>query len=262
MIPKTIHYCWFGGAPKPKSVLRCIASWKKHCPDYEIIEWNETNIDVSMNRYTQEAYDAKAWGFVPDYLRLWIVYTYGGIYLDTDVQVIKKFDKLLHHTAFAGFEAGDVENGLFVALGLGFGAEKGNCLIKEHMEIYDDISFINPDGTYNKLPSPHYTTALLIKYGLNRNSDTIQNLGGIVVYPTEWFCPKRLDTGITRTTKNTFSIHQFDASWFDDEGQKTKNDRWKRERIDYIKHIPNRMLMRWLGDQRYQKLKKLLKRGN
>lgn len=261
MIPKKIHYCWFGGKSKPKSVLRCISSWQKHCPDYEIIEWNESNIDISMNQYTQEAYTAKAWGFVPDYLRLWIVYTYGGIYLDTDVQIIKNFDPLLKHKAFAGFEAGDIDLGLFVALGLGFGSEKGNPIIKKHMDIYNEISFINSDGTYNMLPSPHYTTNLLIQYGLDKNANILQNLNDIIIYPTESFCPKRLDTGITKISKNTFSIHQFDASWFNEDEQKIKQERWKREQLDFIKHTPNRILLRLLGKQRYEKLKHVLKGG-
>lgn len=261
MIPKIIHYCWFGEAPKPKSVQKCISSWKKYCPDYEIIEWNETNIDISMNRYTQEAYDAKAWGFVPDYLRLWIIYTYGGIYLDTDVQMIKSFHELLNQKAFAGFEAGDIDKGLFVALGLGFGAERGNKLIKEHMEVYEKISFVNPDGTYNMLPSPHYTTNLLMHYGLNRHSNEIQDLSEIVVYPTQCFCPKRLDTGVTKISKDTYSIHQFDASWFDEDRQKIKQEKWKIERRHYWLHAPNRMLRKIMGADRYEKLKKLLKRG-
>ena len=187
MIPKVIHYCWFGGAPKSKSVLRCIDSWKKYCPDYEIIEWNESNIDIEMNLYTKQAYEEKAWGFVPDYLRLWIVYTHGGIYLDTDVQVIRSFDGLLDNKAFGGFEAGSLKTGLFVALGLGFGAEAGNEVIKEHMEQYDELLFLNPDGSKNKKPSPIYTTMLLSNYGLNRHSDVIQSCGEFTVYPTYYF---------------------------------------------------------------------------
>lgn len=260
MIPKTIHYCWFGGNPKPKSVLKCIASWKKYCPDYQIIEWNETNIDLSMNRYTQQAYEAKSWGFVPDYLRLWIVYTYGGIYLDTDVQIIKSFDGLLGHTAFAGFEAGDCDAGLFVALGLGFGAEAGNPMLAKHLSVYEKLSFINPDGSYNKLPSPHYTTDLLCEYGLDKHSNEIQDLHEIVIYPTEYFCPKSLESGLTNLTKNTYSIHQFDASWFDEEQQKRKKKIWAARKYDHMIHLPNRVMKRLLGEKNYEKLKKALKR--
>ena len=261
MIPKVIHYCWFGGGPKPKSVLRCIDSWKKYCPDYEIIEWNESNIDVSMNLYTKQAYEAKAWGFVPDYLRLWIIYNYGGIYLDTDVQVVRSLDNLLQHKSFVGFEAGDIESGLYVALGLGFGAEPKTEFLKKHMELYDSLRFQNIDGTYNRLPSPTYTTNLLIESGLNRFSDSIQMCGDVTVYPTDYFCPKRLDTGLTKLTPNTYSIHQFDASWFDDSQIRYKKDRWKKERVHYWVHLPNRVLCSLLGKERYEKLKKILKRG-
>lgn len=264
MIPKTIHYCWFGGNPKPKLAEKCIKSWKKYCPDYEIIEWNESNIDISMNLYTQQAYESKAWGFVPDYLRLWIIYNYGGIYLDTDVQVIKSFDDLLANEAFGGFEAGSIEKGLFVALGLGFGAEAGNQLIKEHMKQYDELLFINTDGTQNRLPSPSYTTEMLLKHGLDRYSDTIQMCDGFAVYPTDYFCPKRLDSGLTTLTKNTYSIHQFDASWFDEEKQRAKQERWRQiRRIEFwhnVAHIPNRIGRKILGKAKYEKLKQLFKR--
>ena len=265
MIPKTIHYCWFGNNPKPKSVLKCIASWKKYCPDYEIIEWNESNIDVNMNLFTKQAYEAKAWGFVPDYLRLWIIYNHGGLYLDTDVEMVKNFDPLLNNKVFGGFEEGLVEKGLYVALGLGFGAEAGNEFIKKHMEVYDNLVFTNEDGTHNKLPAPAHTTKLLLEYGLDRYSDTIQNCGEFTVYPTDYFCPKQLYTGQTKLTENSYSIHQFDASWFDDSAQKEKLDQWKKYRkIDFIHnltHLPNRVAMTLLGKEHYEKLKQIIKRG-
>lgn len=129
MIPKIIHYCWVGNCQKPKSVLYCIESWRKFCPDYRIIEWNESNYDFSKNKYMWQAYEAKKWGFVPDYARLDIVYQYGGIYLDTDVELVKNIDELLSHKAFMGFEdTGDGE--FFVNCGHGFGAEPGNEITK------------------------------------------------------------------------------------------------------------------------------------
>lgn len=254
-IPKVIHYCWFGDKPIPESVSKCISSWEKHCPEYEIRKWSEKDIDISINQYTQQAYTAKAWGFVPDYLRLWIIYNYGGIYLDTDVQVIRSFDPLLNHNAFAGMEEPE-----YVALGLGFGAEAGNEFIKEHMQQYDALSFINKDGSYNKTPSPHYTTALLKEHGFIPGKVEIQNLDNVVIYPPEYFCPKEFSTGITRITRNTFSIHQFDASWYSEEEQKMKHERWHKARKDYIAHIPNRVLRRILGDIEYEKLKRLLRK--
>ena len=117
-IPKVLHYCWFGGAPKPKNIQNCIRSWKKYCPDYEIIEWNEQNFDVSQSLYTRQAYDARRWAFVADYARLKILYEQGGIYMDTDVELLRSLDDLLVYPAFFGFQHNNE-----VATGLGFGAE-------------------------------------------------------------------------------------------------------------------------------------------
>ena len=139
-IPKVIHYCWIGGKTKPESVIKCIESWKQYCPDYEIKEWNENNLNIESNVYSKQAYEEKAWGFVTDYFRLWIIYNYGGIYLDTDVQIIRSFDSLLKGPAFAGFEKGsENEEGAFVNLGEGFGAVAGNEIIGAHMKLYDNL---------------------------------------------------------------------------------------------------------------------------
>lgn len=253
-IPKIIHYCWFGGNELPENAVKCINSWKEKCPGFEVRKWTEKDIDLSMNEYTRQAYEAKAWGFVPDYLRLWIIYNYGGIYLDTDVQVIRDLSPLCRHKAFAGMESED-----YVALGLGFGAEQYDELIHQHMIVYDGLRYINFDGTANRTPSPSYTTELLVKYGFQRGRTEIQKVGDIVIYPPEYFCPKSFKTGMTRITKNTYSIHHFDASWYSAEEQKNKEARWKAAKADYYKHLPNRIAKRILGDK-YEKLKLLLKR--
>ena len=250
-IPKIIHYCWLGGNPKPESMLKCISSWKKHCPDYEIREWNESNLDISMNEYTRQAYEAKAWGFVPDYLRLWIVYTHGGIYLDTDVQIVRSFDPLLEEKGFAGFE--DDEH---VALGLGFGAEAGNPMLKKQMDIYETLSFRNEDGSYNKTPSPQYSTQVLKELGLRPNNGSVQYIDDFACYPPEYFCPKSFQTGMLKLTKNTFSIHQFDASWYSEEEQEQKKKYWRDAQIDYWLHLPHRIGRKLLGDTLYEKIKR------
>lgn len=254
-IPKIIHYCWLGGNSKPESVLKCIASWKKYCPDYEIREWNESNLDISINDYTKQAYEAKAWGFVPDYLRLWIVYTYGGIYLDTDVQMVRNFDPLLKEEAFAGFE-----DNTHIALGLGFGAEAKNSIIAMHMKKYENLSFLNPDGSYNRTPSPQYSTQVMQHIGLKENNGHVQRINGFACYPPEFFCPKSFTTGILRITKNTYSIHQFDASWYSDDEQKQKEKYWKDARKDYWFHSPHRIVRKMLGDAKYEKLKRFFKK--
>lgn len=256
MIPKIIHYCWFGGAEKPESVQKCISSWRKYCPDYKIQEWTEADFDVSQNLYCKQAYEAKAWGFVPDYIRLWIVYQYGGIYLDTDVQLLQNLDSLLNLPAFMGFEK---DTGNYVNLGQGFGAEPGNRFIADNMHRYDDIVFKYNDGTYNKTPSPVYTTEVLVKHGLDKIQSTqIQTLKHVTVYPADFFCPKSFCTGVIQRTKNTYSIHHFDASWYSDDQQEDKKARWKRERRSYLLHYPCRVAQRVLGMERYLKIRGFL----
>ncbi|MCI5927317.1 MAG: polysaccharide pyruvyl transferase family protein [Pseudoflavonifractor capillosus] len=213
-IPKIIHYCWVGGNPKPESVLYCIESWKRNCPDYEIREWNESNYDFTKNEYMRQAYEAKKWGFVPDYARLDIIYEYGGIYLDTDVEVVRSFDEILENECFFGFEdTGDSD--FFVNCGHGFGAVPHHEAIKLARDIYKQLSFINADGSLNLLPSPYYTTQVLRQLGLvQKNCD--QSLPGLHVYSSEVFCPKTFRTGKLHKTPRTVSIHHFSASWVDE----------------------------------------------
>lgn len=213
-IPKIIHYCWVGGNPKPQSVIYCIESWKKCCPDYEIREWNETNYDFTKNRYMNQAYKSKKWGFVPDYARLDIVYEYGGIYLDTDVEMIHNFDELLENECFFGFEnTGDGE--FFVNCGHGFGAVPKHAVIKAARDFYENISFIKEDGTLNLLASPYYTTQSLCQIGLvQENRDQV--LTGVHIYASDMLCPKNFRTGKVKKTKRTVSVHHFTASWVDE----------------------------------------------
>lgn len=213
-IPKIIHYCWVGGKPKPQSVLYCIESWKRCCPDYEIREWNESNYDFTKNEYMRQAYEAKKWGFVPDYARLDIVYEYGGIYLDTDVEMLRSFDELLEQDGFMGFEnTGDGE--YFVNCGHGFGAVPHHEVIRSSRDLYDTISFLNEDGTPNLLASPHFTTQSLREFGLvQENRD--QQLSGMTVYASDVLCPKNFRTGKIKKTLRTVSIHHFTASWVDE----------------------------------------------
>ena len=217
-IPKIIHYCWIGDAQKPKSVEYCIESWKKYCPDYEIIEWNENNYDFTKNQYMKEAYEAKKWGFVPDYARLDIIYNHGGIYLDTDVELVKSFDDLLEQEAFIGFENTGTEE-LYVNCGQGFGAKPRNEIIKKMIDFYDGMHFCDKNGELNMLPSPHYTTKVLCENGLKRENNT-QELDGIIVYNSQVLCPKNFTTGDIDVTNETYSIHHFTASWLDEKIKK------------------------------------------
>lgn len=214
-IPKIIHYCWVGNKEKPQSVLECIASWKKFCPDYEIREWNESNYDFHKNAYMSQAYEAKKWGFVPDYARLDIIYEYGGIYLDTDVEMIRNFDKLLNQEAFFGFEETGNGSEYFVNCGQGFGAVPHHEIIKKARDLYDKLVFENSDGSFNMVASPQYTTQTLRQFGLVQVNKK-QQLDGVTIYTSDIFCPKNFSTGEIKITANTVSIHHFTASWLDE----------------------------------------------
>ncbi len=260
MIPKVIHYCWFGGGAKPKSVLKCIKNWKKYCPDYEIREWTEKDFDVNSVPYVKEAYEAKAWAFVTDYVRLWIIYNFGGIYFDTDVQVIKNFDPLLNESAFIGFEKSS--QSCYVNTGQCVGAVKGNHFIKANMEAYHDMHFLNADGSHNKTSCPVITTKLLNTLGLEPDINKIQRFDEITVFPWDYFCPIDWRDGLMKKTKNTYSIHHFDAVWWGKERLQKRQSNWKRNRIHHIIHIPNRFLKSIFGEEMYEQIKGILKGKN
>ena len=206
-IPKVIHYCWFGNGKMPPIAEKCIKSWKKYCPDYEIICWNEENFDLTQNRYMREAYEAKKWAFVSDFARLKVIYDHGGIYLDTDVELLKPLEPLLEGSGFMGFD----EKGI-VATGLGFGAEPGNEIVGEFLKDYDDLSFLLPDGSYDLTPCPDRNTLALQRLGMDTQKDD-QTFMGVKFLPREYLCPMDYYTGKKTITKNTYSIHHYCASW-------------------------------------------------
>lgn len=210
-IPKKIHYCWVGGGEMPESNQRCLASWQKFCPDYEIVRWDESNYDFGANRYTAEAYCEKKWGFVPDFPRLDIIYRHGGIYLDTDVELLRPLDDLLDDACFFGFDKAN-----HIALGLGFGAEAGNAVIGRLRDMFDDISFYKPDGTLDTTPAPVRTNTFLAQSGLLRLDGTLQRANGIAAYPYQWFDPYNGIENRMDITPDTHSIHWYDASWMDE----------------------------------------------
>lgn len=261
MIPKVIHYCWFGRNPLPKLAQKCIKSWKKYCPDYEIIQWNEDNYDLSATPlYVRQAYEAKKWAFVTDYVRLQVVFDYGGVYLDTDVELKKSLDALLSFSAYFGFE-----DGRHVNTGLGFGAEKGHPLLKELMEDYAEVPFVREDGSFDTLPCPQRNTAILLEHGLLQNNARQVLEGGILILPSEYLCPLSYQDGRKNCTEHTISIHWFDASWKSAAQKKahraTVKKRDQDARWDRVRHTPNRLMRALLGTARYNKLKSTLKRG-
>lgn len=253
MIPKTIHYCWFGRNPKPPLAKKCIKSWKKYCPDYQIIEWNEDNFDIAAAPlYVRQAYEAKKWAFVTDYVRLHALITYGGIYMDTDVEVIKPLDGFLHHSAFSGFEtAQHVPTGIMAC-------QKAFPLFDQFLHYYDEIPFLNPDGMPNLTTNVAIMTEICLQHGLIPNNQ-YQEIEGFALYPKDVFCPLTYSMELKKTN-NSVTIHWFAGSWLTQE-QKSAKEKWLREmRADRLRHTPNRILIKLLGQQRYNALKKILKR--
>ena len=211
MIPKIIHYCWFGGKPLPKSAEKCIASWKKYLPDYEIKRWDESNFDVNAIPYTREAYAACKYAFVSDYARFWILYHYGGVYFDTDVEVIRPIDDIINRGSFLGVESN--RNGIYtVNPGLGFAATQGTAVIGEMMNLYSTFHFINTDGASDLKNIVEITTDYLSSKGL-QNTDEIQDCCGFTIYPKDYFCPIDYDTRELKITENTRTIHHYAESW-------------------------------------------------
>lgn len=213
MIPKVIHYCWFGHNPLPPLALKCIASWKKFLPDYEIKEWNEENFDVNIIPYTAEAYQAKKYAFVSDYARFWILYHYGGLYFDTDVEVIRPLDDIIERGPFMGCET-DAQPGataIGVAPGLGLGVNPGLGLYKQLLDYYEPLHF---DPVHITITIVDHTTHVLRTMGMKEICD-IQQVGGVYIYPSEYFNPTNIITHRLHITANTRTIHWYAATWVD-----------------------------------------------
>ncbi len=210
MIPKTIHYCWFGGGKKPKQVIKCIDSWKKNCPDFKIFEWNESNTDLAMNGYVSQAFEQKKWAFLTDYLRLKIIFEHGGIYLDTDVEIIKTMDDLLLQNFFLGCESEGV-----IATGLGFGAIPNCTVIGTMLEEYEKRFLYNRNTPIEFIACPELNT-YAVKHLMEKNDriglEIIEFCGG-KIYPPEYFCPYNYHSKVLNLTSKTYSIHHYYGSW-------------------------------------------------
>ena len=217
MIPKIIHYCWFGRNPLSELAQKCIASWKKYLPDCEIKEWNEDNFDVNIIPYTAEAYAQKKYAFVSDYARFWILHKYGGIYFDTDVEVIRPIDDIIARGNFMGFETDSnyMNSGASVNPDLGLGVSPGLDLVKKMLDNYERKHFVCEANVRNQITVVDICTKVLMESGL-------QNVVGIqkvedecYIYPSEYFCPVNVTTGRIHVEKNTRTIHHFAGTWMD-----------------------------------------------
>lgn len=217
MIPKIINYCWFGHGKMPDLAIKCIASWKEYLPEYKMILWNEDSFDINSVPYVKEAYEAKKYAFVTDYVRLYALYNMGGIYMDTDVEVLKPLDCFLHLPAFSGFEdINAIPTGIMAS-------EKEGAWVKIQLDHYKDKRFIRPNGELDLTTNVTTITNIMVAGGfvLNNKKQNYQNI--ITIFPKDYFCPKSYITGKIELTSNTHTIHHFAGSWLN------KSDKMKSQ---------------------------------
>lgn len=236
MIPKIIHYCWFGGNPKPGNILKYISSWRKYCPDYEIKEWNESNFDINQNDYCREAYEARKWAFVSDYARLKVLHDYGGFYMDTDVEMVKSLEPLRIYDALSGYESKTrIPTGTM-------GACRDNEWITMLLKDYDHRHFLQEDGTYDLTTNVEVITRLTVeRYHVLLNGEKTIFGDNMVFLPFDYLCAKSLETGKVLKTENTFTIHHFSGSWLP-EDVRQYGKLFKKYYGDYVsKGVPARI---------------------
>lgn len=244
-IPKIIHYCWFGNGEYSHLVQKCIESWKKVLPDYQFYLWNENNFDVYSLNYTKEAYEEKKYAFVADYVRLYALYEHGGIYLDTDMEVIKPIDKFLNESSFVGFGADD-------CLDVGIiGSTKGNVYIGELKNKIENMNLKNSNGEMNQTIIG-MLNELMIKEGFTLNN-TIQFNENITIYPTDVFCPKQFYSFHSNINSETCTIHHYDGSWL------TKKQRRKNFYMKLLKSTKKEYI-KYFGEESFIKIKGILKK--
>ena len=239
MIPKVIHYCWLSGDPYPDLIQRCIDSWKKRLPDYELVLWDASRFDVNQTEWTRQAFEKRKWAFVADFVRFYALYNYGGIYLDSDVEVLKPFDDLLQQDYFFGFECGAAEDLPEAAC---FGAAKGLPWLKKCMDFYEKEPFIAPDGSFNQIVAPMVFKAAFesCENVSLRNDGKIRKLDGGSIYPDKWFSSKNRYSDKPIVTADTYAVHHFTSAWFD------RRTKMRRKIV--------RLSVSILGEERYKRL--------
>ena len=241
MIPKIIHYCWFGRGELPELAVKCIESWKKFCPDYEIMVWNEENFDIDSNRYVKEAYEARKFAFVSDVARLTALYKHGGIYLDTDVMVLKSFDDYLHHKGFFGFESKKAVQTGVIAF------EEGSEIVGELLKGYDNRTFVTENNTFDLTTNVAVITEAFEDKGLVLNGE-YQEVCGVAFYPQNIFCPDLDRLTDNQYMKDAVTIHYFAGSWKSEATLRRERSLWWKA-FAFLATIASKILTRLLGDK-------------
>lgn len=256
MIPKVIHYCWFGRGEMPKLMKKCLKSWEKFCPDWKIVRWDEDSFDIGSTLWTKQAYEAKKYAFVADFVRIQALYEQGGVYLDTDQELIRPLEPFLHHEAFMGFlDAVNISAGVI-------GAEKGHPVMARMLGYYRDKAFLTADGGVDIKPNTNWMTDILLEQGLKLD-DSYQELPGVAVYPQTYFCPTSCVSTEDKTGPDTVALHHWAMTW---RTEKAKKDfaRAKRHQTKWYraweqaKVLPQKTFRKVFGDDAMEKLKKKL----
>lgn len=257
MIPKVIHYCWFGRGEMPKLMKKCVKSWDKFCPGWKVVLWNEDTFDVNSTIWTKQAYEAKKYAFVTDYVRLKALYEQGGVYMDADVELVQPIDRFLEHEAFSGFESADTAPTGIIA------AEAGQQVIKGWLDYYTDRPYL-VDGRPNMDPNVSFMTRDLRQRGMKMD-DSLQNIDGMVIYPQTWFCPLSVVEIEKKITADTHAIHHFTSTW---RTEKAKKDfarvKWHQTKrykfLVWLRYLPSRTARKLFGDDAIEGLKKKLRK--
>ena len=239
-IPKIVHYCWFGGKEKPDDVKKCIKSWKQHLSDYRFMEWNEKNFDINNLQYTKEAYHAKKYAFVSDVARIEALYQYGGIYMDTDVEVLKPFNSLLDAKCLLGMEEKEYVATSFMAF------EKGHSLVKEFIDLYKNISFYDQNGKIIAGTNVEKLTKMLLKQGFVQQNYYQELENGIRIYPKEYFSPYDYINCCYEITENSYCVHHFAVSWM--------------PKSEQLKKVIKKRLVKVLGKNKMNMLRDKIKK--
>ncbi len=258
MIPKVIHYCWFGRGEMPKLMEKCIKSWKKFCPDWEIVRWDEDSFDVNSTLWTKQAYEAKKYAFVADYVRIKAIAEYGGVYMDTDQELIKPLTPFLHHKAFLGFL-----DKINVSAGV-IGAETGHPVFLQMLDYYTGRAFLSEDGGEDIKPNTNWMTDILLEHGLKLD-DSYQEVMDVAVYPQTYFCPTSCVSIENLKSKDTVALHHWAMTW---RTEKAKKDfarvRWHQTKrykfLMWLRFLPTRVMRKIFGDGAIDKLNKKLGR--